>query len=643
MCGIAGAVGYIDQTIEDAVSVMTESLRHRGPDAGAIWKNNQSQSNQGCVFGHRRLAIIDLREVSNQPMLDPVTGNVIVYNGEIYNFQEIRKELQNNGVSFNTNSDTEVVLKAYAFWGRGCVSHFRGMFAFAIWESNEQRVFFARDRLGIKPLYWTTVGSGENKTILFSSELRSILNTGKVARNLDTDSLYSYIWNGFVVGPKTIIKDVHLIPPAYSGYFLPNGNLEQLKQYWQIPCNNGEQQDIEEVRDALETAVNMRMISDVPIGVFLSGGIDSSAIAALATKSNVSQLRTYTVTFDEAEYNEAPYARAVANELGSEHTELHLTKSMFQSGLEAGLEAMDQPTFDMLNNYFLSQIVRDSGVKVSLAGVGGDELFGGYTSFKDIPNAMLLSRITSFLPSSFLNAATSLASRFLTGKPGPVPPQTRWGKLKDVFTTKGDLNQLYQTSYALFTKEFIERLLISDITTSPNGMSEDVMKKLSSLTKKGSKLQSITAMELSLFVGERLLRDTDVASMASALEVRVPLIDHKVIELCAQLEDNTRYQPLGRKALLQDMALSEVDRSTFDRPKMGFVIPLDKWCRDKLTGHMESAFSDHAACEAVGLRQDTVWALWTAFKQKMPGLYWSRIWSIYVLLEWCRRHKVRIA
>lgn len=386
----------------------------------------------------------------------------------------------------------------------------------------------------------------------------------------------------------------------------------------------------------------MRLVADVPIGVFLSGGIDSSALAALAARVSPDAVQTFNISFDEGKFDESPHARRVAEAIGSEHHDIRLSEQHFSSQLDDALASIDQPTFDAINTYFVSRAVREAGLTVALAGTGGDELFGGYTSFSELPTAIRWSRLLSAVPERWLRAAAAGVTRLKTGAPGEVPPQTRWGKLGDALATRGDLVNMYQVSYTQFTRAFLDQLLAVETAGLDHGLPRDRASALAAAASRCSLLGAISLLEQSLFLGERLLRDTDAASMAVALEVRVPLLDHNIVESLASLVDTTRFEPLGKKKLLRDLGLSGIDPSIFERPKSGFELPLDVWCRRQLKDVLDSTFEDHGLCESVGLRPKAVGRLWRSYQEGAPGLYWSRVWSLFVLMRWCRDHGVSL-
>jgi asparagine synthase (glutamine-hydrolysing) len=420
-----------------------------------------------------------------------------------------------------------------------------------------------------------------------------------------------------------------------------------LHRFWTLPSaassvlNDADVDSVKRAEMELQTAVSQHMVSDVPVGVFLSGGIDSSAIAAMAARGGSSKIKTFNIGFDEARFDESQHAKAVAAALGTEHHEVRLSQSHFRSNLHEALSSLAQPTFDAVNTYFISRAVREAGITVALAGTGGDELFGGYRSFSDLPRAAAWSRRCRWLPESALHSLCNLVARVKYGAPGEIPPQTRWGKLGDGLCTRGKLLDLYQTAYSMFTVDFQRELMNGVRDPSVRcGLPREVAQELAAMTNGHFDLHSISMLELSCYIGERLLRDTDCASMAVSLEARVPLLDHQVVEAVAGVNEHTRFHPLGQKRLLRQIALRDLDPALFDRPKSGFELPIELWCREELAREIESAFNDQALIESIGLSAKATLALWRAFKARAPGVYWSRVWSIFVLLWWCKSHRI---
>ena len=644
MCGIAGEIGAVDDQITQAVQQMQSRMRHRGPDADGYWDLLQPDRGVGVALAHRRLSILDLSSSANQPMIDERTGCVIVFNGEIYNFADLRQELQQSGVAFQTHGDTEVLLHAYLQWGSQCVERLRGMFAFAVWDPRDQVLVVARDRMGIKPVYLAKIRRPDGRmVVLFSSEIRALLETGLVDRRIDPVGLSSYLWNGLVMGPNTIVSRVRLLPPGTVQELTLAGEMRSTRRYWTLPMPGESTSDTRELQQELEAAVRLRMISDVPIAVFLSGGIDSSAIAALACRSTGARVKTFNLGFEEAAYDESTHARTVAKAIGSDHQELLLSEKRFVEQLNDMLNSVDQPTLDGVNTYLVSRAVREAGITVALAGTGGDELFGGYRSFVDVPRSLAARRFAGGIPMRLRNRIAQAITRMKIGPFGEVPPQARWGKLSDFLATRTGLLETYQVAYGLFTRSFLQELSNRALETGgyyglPVGAAGD----LRNLIDERFPLQSISNLELTCYAGERLLRDTDVFSMAVGLEVRVPLLDHRVIEAASQIKTERRYEPLGRKQLLRDLTLQGLDPKIFDRPKSGFQLPLEVWCRNQLKDVIQATLADADLCQQVGLNADAVARLWRAFLANAPGVHWLRVWSLFILLWWSKRFGMRL-
>ncbi len=636
MCGIAGAIGRLDDEVIAAVRRASERERHRGPDADGFFQS--AIAGPGVAFAHRRLAIIDLSADGIQPMTDSRSGAVIVFNGEIYNYLELREELEAAGVSFGTRTDTEVLLQSYLHWGVECLPRLRGMFAFAVWDPRRRRVLLARDRLGIKPLYYARVARpGNGELLLFASELRAILSTGFVERRLDAAAVETYLWQGFVAGEQSIVQGVRRLEPGTSVLVELDGLRSCETRYWSLPPYSPNDGALAALGPELEKAVRLRLISDVPLGIFLSGGIDSSAVTALASRAAPGGIRTFNVAFEEASFDESAHARTIAQHLGAEHTEVRLSQGSFVNRLDDALSALDQPTFDAINTYFVSRAVRETGITVALAGTGGDELFGGYASFSELPKLAALARLGRRAPRGVVRALAGLLTRAMAIAYGPVPPQVRWGKLPDLLRADG-LLELYQLSYALFTPHFSSQLAPELAARRTRvGLSAARVEALEKMIAGSPSLHAVAMLELASFVGERLLPDTDAASMAVALEVRVPLLDHRVVELLAGVAPARRFEPLPRKQLLRDLALDGLDPALFERPKQGFVLPIGDWLRGRLRDRVSGVLADRVACQSVGLDPDAVGRLWNAYQQGSPGIYWSRPWSLFVLLDWCRR------
>ena len=663
MCGIAGAVGTLSPAAPEVaanrggvtacVERISAAQRHRGPDGAGLWAAESAE----VVFGHRRLAIIDLSEAGAQPMVDVASGCVITFNGEIYNFRELRRELEALGEQFRSSSDTEVILKAYSHWGLGIVPRLRGIFALAIWDPRSRSVHLVRDHLGIKPLYWTRVQNSSlgREVVLFASEVRALLASGVVARRLDPAGVATYLSQGFVVGPATIVQGVELLPAAGILTITPGKSAQEVNKYtlgcyWRPPSSDLRRTSEDELRHELANTVRMQLVSDAPLGIFLSGGVDSSAVAALASEAEPGAVHTFTIGFDEAGLDESQYAARVAAAIGSRHTNVTLREGDFLRQLPDALTAIDQPTFDALNTYFVSRAAREAGMTVALAGTGGDELFGGYPSFVELPRMLRAGAWVPWPLAGAVSGAYGVAGALSWNLLERAPPQTRWGKFADVARAGDDLLGLYQTSYALFTREAQSRLASTRVQAAQRaqdfGLPAEVARAWRDRIEGSGILHAISLLELSSFVGERLLRDTDAASMAVSLEARVPLLDWALCEKVAGMDPARRFSPPGKKRLLRDLALERLERldpTIFDRPKSGFVLPIGEWARRRLQPEMERLLSDVSLISRAGLRPETVRTLWQSYVAGRPGLYWSRVWSIYALLSWCQSHDLALA
>ena len=648
MCGIAGIIGRIGDANQAALARMERALAHRGPNATGLWTSDADDRGFGCLLAHRRLSILDLSCGANQPMTDPVTGHVIVFNGEIYNYVTLRQQMTAAGQTFDSTGDTAVMLRLLATRGTAAVEQLRGMFAFGLWDPRKRELLLARDPLGIKPLYVCRNRDANGEwSLLFASEVRAILASGLIgAPKLDPHAVASVVWNGFVMGPGTAIRGVETIAPGELRTFDGRGRQTGERTFWSIGGGDETPISEEQLREEIRESVRLHLASDVPLGVFLSSGIDSSAVANLAQQACDTPINTFTLTFEEEELSEGRYARQIAQAIGTNHHEILLTESDFVSNIETALDTLDQPTFDGLNSFYMSKAVREAGLTVALVGTGGDELFGGYTSFRDLPQLHAWARRSGWVPTPAKVAAAKAVAYALQGggTATKVAPQTRWAKLPEMVRSGTDVVRLYQLAYALFLPQFQRDLLADGLVNGSmmDGMPATMRRRLEGEIAHRSPLSAIAVLEQRCFLGERLLRDTDAASMAVSLEVRLPLVDQVLVRQVNRLSDPARFAPVRRKALLRKIGLEGLDPALFERPKSGFVLPYDRWIRQKLGGAMSDLMRDEKAAAAVGLNGKTVARLWDGFQSGQGGLYWSRVWALYVLMRWCHRHGVRV-
>ena len=555
MCGIAGILTNKKfDNIALLIEKMQKALEHRGPDGRGIYL----ASNQKMAFAHTRLSIIDLSPAGHQPMASEDKRYHITFNGEIYNFYQLRQQLETRGVSFHSHTDTEVILKLYQHYGSDCLQYLRGMFAFAIWDEQEQSCFIARDPLGIKPLYYWQSGS----TLLFASELRAIATTKLPSLNINPQGLYGYLISGAVPEPHTLIEDIRCLE---AGNWLKwqAGKLTQ-KQYWQMefhPESMSSEEAIAIVRTALIDSIKHHFVSDVPVGIFLSGGIDSTSLVALARQTQTNQLRTYSIAFAESQWNEGKIAREIARNFDTEHTEYQVTANFGKELLPKYLQTVDQPSIDGFNTFCVSQVARQGGSKVVLSGLGGDEFFGGYPSFHKVPQMVRLGqKLQSFQPlvgciGSCLEKWSNSNKLKRLGDFLQQPPtsSTAYQSLRGIFSHQeaGDLVRQYLGDRDLST--FFQSKHSNTFPTI-----ED----------------EVSFLEINRYMRNQLLRDSDVMSMAWGLELRVPLVDRVLFETIASIPSSIRLAP-GKKLLVQ--AIPELPDVVFNRPKQGFFFPYEKW------------------------------------------------------------------
>ena len=646
MCGIAGILGRLDEVNRAALKRMSQAMVHRGPDSEGAWESTPGADGHGALLAFRRLAILDLTPSGAQPMVEPDTGHVLVFNGEVYNFQQLRQQLASAGHTFRSSGDTAVVLRALATRGPEALRSFRGMFALALWDPARRTLLLARDPLGMKPLYVARAAdSSAGWSLAFASEVRALLASGLLGTpRLNPSAVASVVWNGFVVGPGTVVRGVESLLPGQLRLVGERGDTRLSEEYWGLPQpKESGRVDEEALAEALEESVRLHLISERPLGVFLSGGIDSSAVANLAQKANRGPVQTFTLAFEEEEYNEGPVARSIAQAIGTQHQEVLLTEQHVVADLDRALDSLDQPTFDGLNSYYMSRAVRDAGFTVALVGTGGDELFGGYKSFRDLPALYRWSQRLDWMPRAALVGGAQLGVSALQPQRGEMPRQTRWAKLPEMVRHGDSLVSLYQLAYALFLPNFQQELLGAERSALlEEGLPAAVRAKLEQEIGGRSALTAISVLEQRLFLGERLLRDNDVASMAASIEQRLPLVDSVLLQHVFRVPDGLRYNPVLGKTLLRRIGLRGLDPALFQRPKRGFVLPYERWCRQGLSGDIDSLLRDEGAVRAAGLEPRAVSRLWQAFLNGSPGLNWSRVWTLYVLVHWCRRHGVRL-
>ena len=622
MCGIGGLFSRRDT--RTAVMRMSEALRHRGPDdvglAGITGLDNEPRG----MFAHRRLAIIDLSIAGHQPMFSHDDRLCITYNGEIYNYLELRAELEREGVQFRSTCDTEVLLLGWQKHGAKFLERLRGMFAFALWDREKGRGYLARDAFGIKPLY-VADRAGE---VLFASEVRSLLATGRIDPVLSSPAVASYLFTGSVAEPLTIIDGIVAIPPGCVVEVAPRGGgfetLPPERFITAFPPSDDIHREfkshVHRVRNALRESVRYHLVSDVPVAVFLSGGIDSSAVAGLASEVADTRLESFTVTFSEADYSEAQPAREAARRFNTKHHEILLSGQDLLNALPDVFAAMDQPSLDGLNTFVVSRAVRSFGIKVVLSGLGGDELFGGYPSFN---RARLLAPLWK-MPTVMRHAGAVGAS--------PIA-DLRAQRMRAVMSEENPAFAAYRASRTLFGEKQLQQLTGSRYRRG-TGMSrhpDDVA--VSQLTL----MQQVSLYELTGYMRNTLLRDSDVFSMTHALELRVPMVDLKVARVAAAAGEAMKIRRGSPKPVLVEAVRDLLSPETIERPKRGFTLPFETWMRSEMFDEVNSVLTS-LRTGSVGLDQSAVAQVWRQFQQRKPGVNWSRPWALYTLLRWAAQN-----
>ena len=622
MCGIFGYVlGGPSGSPRPSLDAAVRALGHRGPDGHGVFEDSQGEP--ACGLAHTRLAIIDLSPGGHQPMHSDDGRYTITFNGEIYNYEAVRRELQAAGQPARGDSDTAVILAAYTRWGSRALDHLRGMFALAIWDGLERTLFLARDRLGVKPLYLARVPTG----LLFASEVRALLGTGQVERVIDRQALVDYLAFGSVREPRTLVKGISMLPAGTFAEYR-DGELRE-HRYWAPPLRIDRtvsfRDAVEETRRLLLDSISLRLVSDVPVGIFLSGGMDSGATVALATQVARSPIHTFTVTFDEAAYDESSFAREIAGQFGAEHHVLPLAGKTVLGQLDGALAALDQPSADGTNTYFVAMAARQAGLAVALSGIGGDEILAGYPGFRRFPRWMTGAPALKALP--------ALGARW---PPGRFVLPARLRKVAGLLATQGDPFAMYSLIRGMFSRAERAALMGSDTgAIEPAPMDQDVANWLGA--SDGDAVGAYGTFELTNYMRNTLLRDADVLGMAHALEIREPFLDERLIERTMTLPGRMKLASGVNKPLLAQ-AVPELPQATSRRPKMGFTLPLETWLRGPLRGWAkDTLFGCHsstcAPLDAVAVRD-----AWRGFERGRVS--YSRIWTLIALERWCREHRM---
>jgi asparagine synthase (glutamine-hydrolysing) len=622
MCGINGIYTKAPAKSEftDVIHRMNTTIAHRGPDDSGIF------SNEHVVLGHTRLSIIDTSSAGHQPMSTENGRYTIVFNGEIYNYKELRKRFSAH-YSFKTGSDTEVILAGFERIGISILHELKGIFAFAIWDTQLRQLHICRDHLGVKQVYYAQTPAGD---LVFSSELRALLTSRLVQPQLNYDALCDFLRFQRVHAPQTIVQDVQVILP---GHFLSvNESGVQMTKYYDVSavsCDRDIQrrEAVHQVRRLLENSVEEQMVADVEVGAFLSGGVDSSVVVGLMSKVSPQRVHTFSVTFRNPQFDESRYSQLVAKHFNTRHQQIELEPEELLHALPHALEAMDHPTADGINTYLVSKKTRETGIKVALSGLGGDELFGGYPVFKMAQQAAKWQFAQHLISSPFTRVALHTMYK-LTGKTALLKVANIVGR------GNSWVANLLEVSRQTFTDEEVKHML--NRKHLPDGRVQEWTRFLSA-QQQSDTISKVSLFELNTYLTDTLLRDTDQMSMAHALEVRVPFLDHQLVHYVLGLSDELKNGKYAKQLLIEstrDILPSEV----YNRKKMGFVLPWNQWmkkdlkpfCEERIQRFASRSFTNAQAVELV----------WQKFLQGNPAVNWSRVWQLVVMEDWLTRNGI---
>src|SRR5262245_8590728 len=629
MCGIAGIVSEAGGSLEPQLAPMIEAQAHRGPDAWGVW------SDERCALGHRRLSIIDLSEAGRQPMSNADGGVQITFNGEIYNFQQLRRELESLGYNFRTRTDTEAIIYAYEQWGVDCLARLRGMFAFGIWDRERRRLFLARDRVGKKPLFYARFGD----RFLFASELQGILADKDVPRDVDPLAIDAYLSYGYVPAPQTAFKGVHKLPPAhYLTLDLKQTGFEKhIERYWSLDYEPkiriSEEEACEVLREKMCDAVRLRMISDVPLGAFLSGGIDSSVVVGLMARVSGAKVKTFSIGFNEAAYDETAHARRIAERWETDHHEFIVEPDAL-SILPKLVRHYGEPYADSsaIPTFYVAQMTRRH-VTVALNGDGGDESFAGYERYlanylaermQSVPGMAMAARALGRVIPDSINpkSRTRQARRFLAVASRPMAERyPRWLKM--------------------FQDEAKARLYSPEFSGQLNGHVDELLKSLFSgrSCSPSDPVDAAMAVDVASYLPYDLLVKVDITSMANSLEARSPFLDHEVMEFAARLPVEIKFRGKRLKHLLKLAFADLLPPENVNRRKMGFGVPVGQWFRGPLRELLRDALYSRQSLERGYFREPEVRRLVDEHLESAAD-HSFQLWNLLMLELWRREFVV---
>ncbi len=614
MCGIAGVIGNKAET--KPVERMIRALSHRGPDESGLWED----STGGAILGHTRLSIIDLSSAGHQPMTHGNGRYWITFNGEIYNYQDLHKELENDGVKFASHSDTEVILAAFAMWGTKCFERLRGMFALALWDRQDRRLVLARDRLGIKPLLWAKTSDG----LIFASEIKAILTSGLVEAVIEPRAIFDLLATGSVCQPGTMIRGVQALEPGACLVVEPN-NVYQRIRYWDAAeaaarlrpelAKLSYEESVHNLRERFDEACRYHLVSDVTVGSFLSGGIDSTAVTALMSQHMNKKVKTFSLGFESTPKvkNELGAAKLAAHYIGCEHTEIILTDQDISEGFDELVCAIDQPSHDGTNTYFVSRAARQA-VKVVLSGLGGDEFFAGYPHFRWLQDASkrqaqlsdyILSALHRFRPNRFSRISELRCHKI----------ERRYADTRRACSDSAIAASLADSLLANFQPGFLEAYIMPFIDWKIDPISQ------------------ASLVEGHHYLRNTLLRDVDAMSMRHGLEVRPVLLDHVLVEYALALLPDMKIREGRSKAILIDAVRDLLPLELLEYPKVGFVLPQGLWLRtilrDRLIDCLDSSWAHRVFTSPFLVKM----------KRNIDNEHETELlWTLLILISWADKY-----
>lgn len=608
---------------------MCKHMIHRGPDDEGM------VSIGAASLGMRRLAIFDPNN-GHQPMKTPDGRHTIVFNGAIYNFHSLRAELEPHGWKFRTQCDTEVLIAALAQWGEAALSRLRGMYAFALWDAEEESLLVARDPFGIKPLYY----AHEGERLVFASEIGALLASGCNVGGIDPSSVADYLAWLSVPAPRTIYKGVNCLPPGYSMRFR-RGQLEA-RGYWSLgtvsskaAASSNREEFVRGLRACLDDSIRAHVLADVPVGVFLSGGLDSAIVAGLMSKASGDALKTFSIGFEEDGFSEADEAEETARHLGAVHHTRILTGDEVARDIDKFIASCDQPTGDGVNTYYVSQTAQQGGVKVALSGLGGDELFGGYPSFRTLPALARRLPLWRRVPGPVRSLVTGCLQH----------GGTRSRKLSDFLAHARDAHELGALNRRVFSESRRFSILAADVVDHLAGVSpfHPCLDSIRSEVDAGDLFAVVSAWELRTYMADVLLRDSDVMSMRHSIELRVPFVDRPLIEWLWLQPSRFKSDLRQPKSVLMDATADILPPGLANRRKRGFTLPFPIWMRKDLRPFIEDTLSASTVNRSGLFSAGPIQGLWKSFLSGGDDREWSRIWSLVVLVAFTNRHKAGVS